>query len=87
MVCFVGLFGYWFDRPGEDAQGVARSGVPRAAPDQSGSASATVFAPLHVVSRASVRFLALVVLRLKRIDSLPVSTMWQWCVKRGRAQP
>ena len=30
-----------------------------------------------------MRFLAWAVLRLKRIDSLPVSTMWQWCESRS----
>ena len=38
---------------------------------------------LRACSRALIRFLASAVLRLKRIDSLPVSTMWQWWVRRS----
>jgi hypothetical protein len=34
-------------------------------------------------SRALMRFLATAVLCMKRRDSLPVSTMWQWCVSRS----
>jgi hypothetical protein len=30
-----------------------------------------------------MRFLATAVLCMKRWDSLPVSTMWQWCVSRS----
>lgn len=38
---------------------------------------------LRACSRALIYFLASAVLRLKRIDSLPVSTMWQWWVRRS----
>ena len=40
-------------------------------------------APLRACSRDLMRDLALVLLCLKRCDSLPVSTMWQWCVSRS----
>jgi hypothetical protein len=38
---------------------------------------------LRACSLALMRFLAWAVAVLKRIDSLPVSTMWQWCVSRS----
>ena len=68
---------------GQAAQGVARSGLPITVSDQKGSSPASVLAPLRACSRALMRFLAAAVLRLNRIDSLPVSTMWQWCVSRS----
>ena len=46
--------------------------------DQSSSFSAAAgFCPLQLCSRSLTRFFATAVLRWKRIDSLPVSTMWQ----------
>ena len=61
--------------PREDAPGVARSVFPRAAPDHKGSVSD--LDPLRVCSRALMCFLASAALRLTRIDSSPVSTVWQ----------
>ena len=40
---------------------------------------------LRVPSLALMRVLAAIVLCLKRKDSLPVSTMWQWCVSRSNS--
>ena len=39
-------------------------------------------APARLLTRLDT-LLASAVLRLKRIDPLPVSTMWQWCVRRS----
>ena len=39
--------------------------------------------PLLAYSRALMRFLASAVLRLKQIDSSPVSRKWQWCLSRS----
>jgi hypothetical protein len=60
-----------------------RSGLPRAALDQSAGAVVALPAFLRALSRAFTRLPASVLDRLKRIDSLPVSTMWQWWVRRS----
>ena len=39
--------------------------------------------PLRACSLALIRFLAVALLCRNRWLSLPVSTMWQWCVRRS----
>jgi hypothetical protein len=42
---------------------------------------------MNVGADANLSHRADPILRLKRIDSLPVSTMWQWCVSRSSSAP
>jgi hypothetical protein len=57
--------------------------LPRAALDRSVVAAEALPPLFRVASRAFTRLPASVLERLKRIDSLPVSTMWRWCVSRS----
>ena len=58
-----------------------RLGFPASQNGSGGGASCR--APLRACSRDLMRDLALVLLCRKRCDSLPVSTIWQWCVSRS----
>ena len=62
---------------GKYAQGVARSGFPRAVAAQMLVLGGDYLSALRACSRALMRFLATALLCRKRWLSLPVSTMWQ----------
>ena len=69
--------------------GVARSRFPPRELDQkgcgstSGETSVLAALPRLLCSRAVTLAFAVWLLCRKRNDSLPVSTMWQWCVRRS----
>ena len=81
LVCVLHLLGFAVGRDcaGEAAQGVARSGFPRAPAAQwspFGAADCDGLARF-ICSLDLMRDLAVALLWRKRWDSLPVSTIWQ----------